>query len=139
LTIPRLLMFETMVSLFCDITSTSCSPLGSLHAYYTWEHRLMAPLIQHLYAIANDLSPIILALRWMMTTNVSFPKMWVDHGFVHLVHLFFFQSIIWLVSNVHNCTTSRNCVYSLIYNSPFWTCLIMVVGFYALNAPTTIC
>ncbi len=75
LTIPRLLMFETMVSLFCDITLASYSPLGSLHTYYTLEHRLMAPLMQHLYAIANDLSPTILALRWMMTTNVSFPRM----------------------------------------------------------------
>jgi hypothetical protein len=90
-------MFETMVSLFCDITLASYSPLGSLHTYYTLEHKLAAPLMQHLHAIANDLSPTILALGWMMTTNVSFPRMhiWnVGCPWICPFGPFFFHSII---------------------------------------------
>lgn len=54
--------------------------------------------------------------------------MWVDHGFVDSVLFSPSNSIIWLVSNVHHCTSSCNCVYSLIYNSPSWTCLLMGGG-----------
>jgi hypothetical protein len=75
-------MFKVMVSLLHITMVAFYSHLGSLHTYCTLEQTLIAPLIQHLYIFANDLSPkhdssfIIITLEWTITTYVPFPRMY---------------------------------------------------------------
>ncbi len=126
LMIPWWSMCKSMVSLFHVIMTTSYSLLGSLHTYCTLEHTLMTSSIQYLYTFANDHLPmhgfsfIILALKWT-TTHVPFLRMYgmmVSHGLVHSTHLKFSYSMIWLISSIHHCTSSFNCAYLSICNSP---------------------